>query len=56
MHEISSPPAAPIVPRWLPLVGLPMLAGLVGVALWAWGRFGEGVFFDTVVGGIAACL
>ena len=56
MNEISSPAPAPIVPRWLPFVGLPVVAGLVAVALWAWMRFGQGVFFDTVAGGFAACL
>lgn len=50
----SAPP--PAVPRLLPLIGLPVLAALVGVALWAWGRFGQGVFFDTIVGGLSACL
>lgn len=55
MNDAPSPaPAA--VPRALVLVGAPVLAVLVGVALWAWSRFGEGVFFDTIVGGISACL
>ncbi|NLH83553.1 MAG: hypothetical protein GX458_22325 [Phyllobacteriaceae bacterium] len=56
MNDTSTPLPSPTVPRWLPIVGLPALAGLVGVALWAWGRFGQGVFFDTIVGGIASCL
>ena len=49
-------PAPSTVPRLLPLIGLPVLVGLLAVALWAWARFGEGVFFDTIVGGLAACL
>lgn len=44
------------VPRPLLYLGLPALAGLVGVALWAWVRWGQGVFFDTLVGGMSACL
>lgn len=47
---------ASAVPRPLLYVGLPALAGLLGVALWAWARFGQGVFFDTLVGGMSACL
>lgn len=47
---------APAVPRPLLWLGVPVLAVLVGVALWAWGRFGDGVFFDTIAGGMAACL
>lgn len=56
MNDASpSTPRAPL-PRLLPILGLPALAGLVAVAFWAWARFGQGVFFDTIVGGFAACL
>ncbi len=47
---------SPAVPRPVLYVGLPALAGLLVVALWAWARFGQGVFFDTLVGGMSACL
>lgn len=55
MNDVP-PSARAAVPRALVLVGPPVLAVLLGVALWAWSRFGEGVFFDTIVGGISACL
>ena len=56
MNDAPYSPPSPAVPRSLVVVGLPVIALLVGVALWAWMRFGEGVFFDTIVGGISACL
>lgn len=49
-------PATGAVPRPLLYVGLPALAGLVGVALWAWARYGQGVYFDSLVAGLSACL
>lgn len=49
-------PAPSTVPRLLPWIGLPVLVALLGVAVWAWVRFGQGVFFDTIVGGLSACL
>jgi hypothetical protein len=55
MNDVASP-HPPVVPRALVLIGVPVFAALVGVALWAWARFGEGVFFDTIVGGLSACL
>lgn len=44
------------LPRPLLYLGLPAIAGLLGVALWAWSRWGQGVLFDTLVGGMSACL
>ena len=43
------------VPRPLVFVGVPALLALFGVALWAWLTWGEGVFFDSLAGGIAGC-
>ena len=56
MNDASPPAHRDALPRLLTLLGLPALAGLLAIALWAWARFGQGVFFDTVVGGIASCL
>lgn len=44
------------VPRPVLFVGAPILAGLVGVAVWAWMRFGFAVWFDTIATGISLCL
>lgn len=44
------------LPRPVLYVGTPLLvAALVG-AVWAWVRFGWGVWFDTIATGFAACL
>ena len=45
-----------MLPRPLLYVGLPALAGLFGLAVWAWARWGTGVFFDTLTGGMSTCL
>ena len=49
-------PMTPTLPRPVLYVGLPVLAALLGVALWAWSRWGLAVFFDTVSSGVSTCL
>lgn len=44
------------LPRPLIWIGVPALVFAVGAALWAWARFGFGVWFDTVADGLALCL
>ena len=44
------------VPRPLLYVGTPLLVMALAVAVWAWVKFGAGVWFDTVASGFAACL
>lgn len=44
------------LPRPVLYVGVPILAAAFVVAVWAWLRFGAGVWFDTIATGFAACL
>lgn len=44
------------LPRPLLYVGAPLLAIGLAVAIWAWVRFGAGVWFDTVATGFSVCL
>ncbi|MDK9697207.1 MAG: hypothetical protein OEL76_12505 [Siculibacillus sp.] len=44
------------LPRPVLYIGAPLIAAATGVALWAWVKFGWGVWFDTVATGFAACL
>ncbi len=53
---MSSTLSQPRLPRPLVYLGVPALAGLVVVALWAWMNWGMAVFFDVVESGLGTCL
>ena len=44
------------LPRPVLYLGAPILIAAMGVAVWAWLKFGAGVWFDTIATGFAACL
>ena len=44
------------LPRPVLYVGAPILVLAIGAAVWAWLKFGAGVWFDTIATGFAACL
>ena len=44
------------LPRPVLYIGVPVLAAAFAGAVWAWLRFGGGVWFDTIANGFAACL
>lgn len=43
-------------PRPVLYAGVAVGLALLATALWAWSRWGGGVFFDTIVGGMTTCL
>lgn len=44
------------LPRPVLVVGTPIVIGLFALALWAWMKFGAGVWFDAISTGFSACL
>ncbi|WP_333824707.1 hypothetical protein [Pinisolibacter sp.] len=44
------------LPRPVLYIGTPIFVAAMGLAVWAWLRFGAGVWFDTIATGFAACL
>lgn len=38
------------------VIGIPAASLALAGTIWLWLRFGMGVYFDTIVSGIAACL
>jgi hypothetical protein len=50
-----SPMSQPAVPRSVLVVATPILVGACGFAVWAWMRWGMGIWFDAVSGGFSLC-
>ena len=48
--------ASATIPRSVLVTTGLVLAGALAVAMWAWARWGEGVFFDVTIGGLSTCL
>lgn len=44
------------LPRPVLYVGTPVVVTMLGVAVWAWAKFGAGVWFDTIATGLSLCL
>ncbi|WP_165498323.1 hypothetical protein [Siculibacillus lacustris] len=44
------------VPRPVLLIGTPILVLAFAGAVWAWVRWGSGVWFDTLAASLALCL
>lgn len=43
------------LPRSVIYVGVPLILGMLGLALWAWSRWGMAVFFDMASDGVPFC-
>ena len=44
------------LPRPVLYIATPLVAAAMAGAVWAWAKFGAGVWFDTIASGFAACL